>query len=195
MTSQLKFCNENIELDCDNNITDINKNWNIKDTHNELRILALQLISSLHADATLSRLQIDRITRIFHSFLNSKYVNDIKGKISLIESADSDIIEYFEILQNVFNDIDSEYKRDKLLTDIGYNIKPIQIFFGTMEIRNDVGLKVQNVYGQLIPLRQVLKAYFEISDVFKKTCEYIATLDKNNEIFNIIQTDFWKSKI
>lgn len=67
-----------------------------------------------------------------------------------------------------------------------------------MEIRNDIGLKTKNVYGQLISLRKILKAYFEIDDMFRKTCEYIATLVENgieNEIPNIIQTDFWKSKI
>ncbi|EFN77041.1 hypothetical protein EAI_10271, partial [Harpegnathos saltator] len=89
----------------------------------------------------------------------------------------------------------SEYKRNKLLTDMGHNIKPVKIFFGTMEVRNNIEVKTQNVYGQLIPLRKVLEIYFEISDVFTKTCEYIAILDDAGEVSNIIQTDFWKPKI
>jgi len=53
------------------------------------------------------------------------------------------------------------------------------------------------VHGQLIPLKKVLRIFFEIGDIFERTCEYIATLNKdsNGEIFNIIQTDFWKLKI
>lgn len=34
------------------------------------------------------------------------------------------IIEKFAILQNVFSDLDSEYKRNKILSDLGYYIKP-----------------------------------------------------------------------
>lgn len=198
-TLQLNLCNDKQQFDCnpnDTNDTDVYKTWNIEDTRYELREFALQLVSSLHADATLSRVQIDRITHIFHSFLNSNYMNDIKSGIALIESPDSGhILEQFKLLQDVFVDIDSEYKRNKLLTSIGYYIEPIKIFFGTMEIRNDNGLKTQNIYRQLIPLRKVLKIYFEVGDIFQKTCEYIATLNENNEIFNIIQTEFWKSKI
>lgn len=77
------------------------------------------MISSLHSDATLSRIQIDRITRIFHLFLNTSYVNDLKNGISLTESNSYHIIQKFEILQNVFSDLDSEYKRNKLLTNLG----------------------------------------------------------------------------
>jgi len=165
---------------------------------NDLRTIALQMISSLHSDATLSRIQIDRITRIFHLFLNTSYVNDLKKYISFMESPNSNhIVEKFEILQNVFSNLESEYKRNKLLTNEGYYIEPTRIFFGTMEVKNENALKTVNVYGQLISLKQVLKAFFEISNVFEKTCKYITTLNENDtdEICNIIQTNFWKSKI
>jgi len=108
------------------------------------------------------------------------------------------IVEKFEILQNVFSNLDSEYKRNKLLTNEGYYIKPTRVFFGTMEVKNENALKTVNVYGQLISfIKQVLKAFFEIPNVFEKTCKYITTLNENDtdEICNIIQTNFWKSKI
>jgi len=122
-----------------------------------------------------------------------------------MESPNSnDIVEKMEILQSVFSDIDTEYKRNKLLQILGYYIQPVYqyyqpvpIFFGTMEVKDKNGLKTENVHGQLIPLKKVLKIFFEIGDIFERTCEYIATLNKdsNGEIFNIIQTDFWKLKI
>lgn len=186
----------NNEIEFDSNDTIFNKDLNIEITQNVLRILALKMISSLHSDDTLSRIQIDRIMRIFHLFLNTSYVNDLKKCISLTESNSNHIIEKFEILQNAFSDLDSEYKRNKLLTNLGYYIKPKRIFFGTMDIRNENALKIQNVCGQLIPLKEILKIFFEIGDVFEKTCKYIDILIKNdNEIYNIIQTHFWKSKI
>lgn len=66
-----------------------------------------------------------------------------------------------------------------------------------MNVRNENVLKTEIVYGQLISLKEVLKTFFEIGDVFEKTCKYINTLikDDNNEIYNIVQTHFWKSKI
>lgn len=187
----------NNEIESDSNDTVFNKDSNIEITQNEFRILALKMISSLHSDATLSRIQIDRIMRIFHLFLNTSYVNDFKKCISLTESNSNHIIEKFEILQNFFSDLDSEYKQNKLLTNLGYYIKPKRIFFGTMDVRNENALKTKNVYGQLILLKEILKIFFEISDIFEKTCKYIDILfkDDNDEIYNIVQTHFWKSKI
>lgn len=188
----------NNEIENNNNDTFLNSNSNVEITRERLCILALEMISTLQSDATLSRVQIDRITRIFHSFLNTNYVNDLKKEISSIESLNSShILEKFEILQNVFSDIDTEYKRDKLFKNLGYYIHPVSIFFGTMEVNGENGLKTINVYGQLIPLKEVLRIFFEIGDIFERTCKYITTLNKNSnaEICNIIQTNFWKSKI
>lgn len=101
------------------------------------------MISSLHSDATVSRIQINRIMRLFHLFLNTSYVNDFKKCISLTESNSNHIIEKFEIFQNIFSELDSKYKRNKILTDLGYYIKPKRIFFGTMDVRNENALKLK----------------------------------------------------
>jgi len=79
----------------------------------------------------------------------------------------------------------------------GIIIKLTRVFFGTMEVKNENALKTVNVYDELISLKQVLKAFFEIPNVFDKTYNYITTLNENDtdEIHNIIQTNFWKSKI
>lgn len=40
-----------------------------------------------------------------------------------MESPNSkNIVENFEIFQHVFKDLDNEYKRNKILTNFGYNI-------------------------------------------------------------------------
>ncbi|KYQ54152.1 hypothetical protein ALC60_06949 [Trachymyrmex zeteki] len=66
-----------------------------------------------------------------------------------------------------------------------------------MEEKNENVLKTVNVYGQLIPLKEILKIFFEIPNVFEKIYKYITTLNENtdDEICNIVQTSFWKSKI
>lgn len=66
-----------------------------------------------------------------------------------------------------------------------------------MDVKNRNALKTQNVYGQFISLKKILKVFFEIDNIFEKTCKYIDTLinDDNSEIYNIVQTHFWKSKI
>ena len=50
----------------------------------------------------------------------------------------------------------------------------------------------------MISLKEIsLKIFFEIFNVFEKTCKHITTLNENtdDEICNIEQTSFWKSKI
>jgi len=75
-------------------------------------------------------------------------------------------------------------KRNKILTNLIYNIKPTPIFFGTIETRDKNKLKTETVYGQLISLQKVLKIFFEIGDTFSKTCKYMTSLneDINNGI-------------
>lgn len=194
--SEIENINNKIESDnntiCDKNLDDT------ESEQNNLHIFAMKMISSLQSDAALSRIQINRIMQLFHVFLNTNYINNLKKSISFIESPNSsNIIEQFEILQNVFSNLDSEYKRNKLLTNLGYYIKPARVFFGTMEEKNENVLKTVNVYGQLIPLKEILKIFFEIPNVFEKIYKYITTLNENtdDEICNIVQTSFWKSKI
>jgi len=155
---EINICNDKI-TECNYNDTFLNNNFNVQTTQNKLR--TLEMISSLQSNATVSRIQIDRITRIFHSFLNMNFVNDLKKEISLMESPNSnDIVEKIEILQSVFSDIDTEYKRNKLLQILSYYIQPVPIFFGTMEVKDKNGLKTENVHGQLIPLKKSIKNIF-----------------------------------
>lgn len=88
----------NNKIESENNKV-FDKDSNIESSKNELCILALKIISSLHSDATLSRIQIDRITRTFHLFLNTIYVNDIKK--SLMDTNLNHVIEKFDIFQNI----------------------------------------------------------------------------------------------
>jgi len=64
-----------------------------------------------------------------------------------------------------------------------------------MKVKNENALKTVNVY-QLISLKQILKIFIDIPNIFEKICKYIITLNANDtyEIYNI-QTNFWKSKI
>lgn len=177
--------------DCDDTV--VFEESNVECTENELRMVTLATISSLQSDATLTRTQIDRITRILYSFYNTKYFNDLKQHISAIESPNSNnIIERFETFQRVFKELDNEYKRNKILTELKYYIEPTRIFFGNIDTRNKDALKTVDVYGQLISLKEVFKVFFEIDDTFDKTCKYITSLneDSNNGITNIVQTTF-----
>lgn len=195
---------ENLEIsisnDCksDCNDTVVLENSDTKSAQNELYMTALATISSLQSDATLTRIQSDRIARILHTFLNTKYFNDLKEKIFAMESLNAKyIVDNCEIFQNLFSDLDTEYKRNKILGNLGYYIEPTPIFFGTRETRKHDLLQIENVYGQLISLHKVLKVFFETGDTFNKTCKYVTSLneDSDNGITNIIQTTFWKSKV
>ena len=52
------------------------------------------------------------------------------------------------------------------------------------------------VVAQYIPVRYVLKKFFELPEVYSKTMEYINSLNSCNQIIsNVIQTSFWKRKM
>ena len=51
------------------------------------------------------------------------------------------------------------------------------------------------VVGQFIPIRRVLKKFFEMPDIFDKTMEYVERLESCNGILsNIVQNPFWAKK-
>uniref|UniRef100_A0ABD2WCL6 Uncharacterized protein n=1 Tax=Trichogramma kaykai TaxID=54128 RepID=A0ABD2WCL6_9HYME len=51
------------------------------------------------------------------------------------------------------------------------------------------------VNAQFIPLRSVLKLFFEIPEIFDQTLEYLEELYTNDEIItNFVQAEYWKSR-
>ena len=81
---------------------------------------------------------------------------------------------------------------------MGTLIKPEKVSFDSADDKDKLGNLVSNeLSGQIIPLGTVLKVFFEFPSIFYSIHEYYVDLQNNRhfEIQNIVQTDYWKSKV
>lgn len=163
-----------------------------------LQRIAIELISSCYADPTVSLKFVNPLVYLFDGFLNSDYFNAIKEQVFNCDSNNDKemIVSKLEFFQNALKPFNSEYKRLKALEQSGYFIEPEPIFFNSVE-NNDgfSNIAYKELRGQIIPLGSVLKAFLELPNVFDTISNYCSELEKSDRIHNIIQTDFWKSKV
>lgn len=159
---------------------------------------ALGIAANLYGDLNLNRNQATNIINVISSsILNSDEMNSLKESvIKLVHpSLANDIYKQFNNLQSSFADISSEHMLIKTLRERNYFIDPIPVIYGyRQELRNKV-LESVKCEGFAIPLAKHLKNYFEMKNVLSKTLNYMKTLESKEKIENIIQTNFWKSKI
>jgi hypothetical protein len=160
---------------------------------------ALNVVSTFYSDSSLSRVQVERIIHKFDGFLKCDWFDNFRDLVltSTNEISKEQIFDKFKELQSVFSTIDSDHKRLKELQSRGFYIKPEEVIFGFKEEKNRLGL-LENIKhtGQFIPLRAVLKIFFEIPNVFQETIDYISLLEsaQDPKVSNIIQTVYWKNK-
>lgn len=103
---------------------------------------------------------------------------------------------YFEEFENMFNGFKTEYQRFNYLEKFGYYIPPLQYVLGQrLEKKSNSNVTPTNYTAEFICLTNVLTKFFLLPNVFDKTLEYIEHLQGQKQIYNIIQTDFWKNKI
>ena len=107
-------------------------------------------------------------------------------------------------MRNPFESVnlDSEYKLKNYFVKNKSFIEPQSITVGEREDykkakgKND-GPPVQKkipVQIEFVPLREILKKFFEIPNVFKNTMDYIASIEKNEIIItNFVQGNFWRN--
>ena len=81
--------------------------------------------------------------------------------------------------------------------NVGCLIKPKKLFFDTEDDKDKAGeLRNKEECGQIIPLDSVLKVFLELPSVFDTMRDYYLNLmQQADSINNIVQTNFWKSKI
>ena len=181
-------------LSNDNNVFEV-----IFSEESKLQAKALELISPFYADPAISGIQVQRIISSFESFLKIDYLNNIKEAIQKCETDEDKhiIINKLETYQNVLNDVNTEYKRLKVFENVGCLIKPKKLFFDTEDDKDKAGeLRNKEKCGQIIPLDSVLKVFLELPSVFDTMRDYYLNLmQQADSINNMVQTNFWKSKI
>jgi len=103
-------------------------------------------------------------------------------------------------IDNSFTCFSTEYKRIKYYTDLGTYILPQEITIGERinedRNRNCFTVTPTNCTEQLIPLRKVLKKFFEFKNILLDTLEYMNKIKSYDTVFvNFIQGSIWQKKL
>jgi len=94
--------------------------------------------------------------------------------------------------------LNTEYKRIKYYTDYGSYISPVEIVIGQRlnENRNNNTFSIIPTHctEQFIPMRDVLKQFFQLKYILKDTIDYV-NKTKNAVLMNFIQGKVWEKKM
>lgn len=130
----------------------------------------------------------DKIKDIQEVIVDSDNSNNISQRVT----------EILERNRSCFSDIATEWRCFKKFGKQGTFIPPQHYCLGQREefVHKEQTqiLKMVPVSAQYIPIRRVLKKFFEIPNYFEETLNYIETVNnKRNIITNIIQCQLWKN--
>lgn len=85
----------------------------------------------------------------------------------------NEINSYSELLQNILDDFQTEFKRLKLLKSLGCFIFPDEYIVGQrFEVAKSTKVKSKNITAQFISLSEPLKKFFELPHTFQRTLNY-----------------------
>ncbi|XP_066589332.1 uncharacterized protein [Prorops nasuta] len=166
----------------------------------------LHFIIMLYGDPTFPRKIVDVVINYIHNFLKHVYLLSLKKDITDIlkchnindTAALNKINECFNDYSNIFMHLLSEHNRFNILQSKG------MIAFEEFKMGSVIEQRIVNnveklicldLYGICVPLRNSLKMFLEIPNLFNEIMKYMDTLKHETEIVtNIIQGSLWKVK-
>ncbi|KAF2884895.1 hypothetical protein ILUMI_21266 [Ignelater luminosus] len=174
---------------------------NVDNCKKLLELQALQFISKLYNSSTLPRSHVQMVIEATTELLSGNFVISLKESVLntlLNKSYDKEDIDklgqLFEMFQNPFHNLSSEYLRLKAFEKTKSLLQPIQYVIGTKYDTKDHLYKSIDVTAQFIPLRIVFKKFFEMPNTFDIVTKYVDTLKAEpNNVTNIMQTSFWQN--
>jgi len=113
------------------------------------------------------------------------------NKLLLEEKISDESFYYFnnilDLLDCPFVNLGTQYKRIKYFTELGTYIPPLEHVIGERlnenRKNNSYSLVPINCTEQFIPLRHVLKNFFQLKDVLTDTLQYINKCEIQNPFF------------
>jgi len=131
------------------------------------------------------------------SILKNEVLNLLnEGKCEL--NSTSKITAMFDIIQNPFDKLESEFSRIKKLKQLGVYITPIAVHIGnrlTNNTKNNTTImQNKDIYIYYIPLDKVFKIFLEQPNVFKIITNNLKKLFSSNGdiICSLVQCNIWK---
>lgn len=171
---------------------------------------AAVLAARLDSLPNVNRENVSTFIAIASDFFQNGLVFSLKEKVLrlLAEAVDFDeavqdqifeIGQMFDMLSDPFETVSSEYKRLKSAESDGRYIKPERYLLCHNDVyrREDdnVVLVREPSYGQFVPSRKVLKAFFEAGNgsVFHAVVNYVNSLQGNRTVIkNFVQGELWQ---
>jgi hypothetical protein len=157
----------------------------------ENKLLSHSLI--LYSDDSLSRKNVRKMLELILTFIKSLF-SDIEKYLpkQLFSEEINTLIEYLKTYK-----IPSESKFFHELEKYGLLIQP---YDHIIDVKTVFGLekhKKEEFTMKIVPLQKLLTKVFEINNFLIELVTYMDSLlsNKNNEIENIIQTNFWAEKL
>lgn len=168
---------------------------------------ALQLVSKLYAKRRFPLNAAESILEDFQKFLGGGHLSILIAKVSsalsraeCVDDEKEEILSMFAHLEQPFETLRSDYRQIRRLEEDGYYIAPesyiIDRSFAAKSTRQGRQGKMVSLTGQYIPLRWVLKKFFELPGALLTMLAYMDSLMANDSevIGNYIQSKHWAEK-
>lgn len=166
-----------------------------------------KFVSSLYSNAQIPRNVVqevmDGVNEIITGITNTLKKSIIEFSAAKNEIQCEDFYEYFNYeinkIDKAFANLDTEYKRFKYFTELGTYIPPQEYVIGQRlnesTRSNRFSITPINCTQQLIPIRFVLKNFFQMKNILSDTLKYINDIKHCDTILiNFIQGSVWKEK-
>ncbi|KAF0685514.1 Uncharacterized protein FWK35_00033976, partial [Aphis craccivora] len=167
--------NEQLEISSCSNIS-------IKAFKNLVTEDGIMLISKWYNEAVVPRNKLQILINDLNGF-NDKCMQILKKEVLdnlKKNNSDENSIIMFDVINDPFQNLKTEYKRLKVLEELGVYVKPIEI-------------TIVNVNICFIPLRCIFKVFFEQPNVLKTVLEYFKRLNSmtGGIVCSFVQSEVW----
>jgi len=170
--------------------------------YNEVDLLVAKLCSKLNLPRSMTTSIIHDFSAFFTSGIFKKVSNVIQVLLETASVSNEEkgkIERVFELLSHPFDHVKSDYLRKRHFEKSGHYIAPITYTIHTrMEnARTKAGkrLRMTDVTGQFVPLRDVLKKMFELPGFHDEVVGYTKSLmEEEHTISNFMQSECFKRK-
>ena len=177
------------------------------DFKNIVKNNAVKFVASLYRNPSIPRSHVQTVVQGIEGFVSS-FMGIFESTIldSLVQlNADDKTLEniqkFLTTFGNLFEDLETDYKRLKYFQSLPEFVGPIKHILGYKMVNRNTSTGPQLKYVpeevQFVPLRKIFKAFLERPGVLQMTLDYLAKL-KNNQsdnIKNFMESKLWKEKI
>lgn len=185
--------NSNLDIPCTKNIDSVASKIEI--IHPEYK---LQYLAKLHSYGDVPRSRVVNIVNDTSDFI-SEEIESIIIDLKNCNLMNDDLEKKLNERKRPFKSLETEFLQFKAFSKTKTYVPPEQILLGVREEyrkkRNIMTLTKIKTTAEFIPIRHVLRIFFELPGYYIETINYINDLKDKKLIRNFIQSPFWQNQI